>query len=407
MQDQLDNTTNLEIIEEAVVDFVINDNVCNGVVLANGNIIKSKKVIITAGTYLNSRILIGANQVAEGPDGQKTTVGISKKLHEYDFGVQRLKTGTPPRVTRDSINYDETRLEPGMAGHLAFSYGTDREISLEEQEPCWLIYTNKETHDIIHENLELSSMYGAIDDIESKGPRYCPSIDDKVHRFSEKDRHQLFLEPESRLLDTIYIQGFSSSMPIDVQEKMIRSLPGLKDCKITKYAYAIEYDAIDARKLKPTLESKEVANLYFAGQVNGTSGYEEADEELVLRRDESYIGVLIDDLVTKGTDEPYRLLTSRAEHRLLLRHDNADIRLKDYAVKYKTISNEEIEIYKEKKIKIDELINILKESRFTPKSEINNELDVKLTGGTSAYELLKRPSVKIDLICKSIGLDYH
>ncbi len=267
-------------------------------------------------------------------------------------------------------------------------------------------------------------MYGAIKDIESKGPRYCPSIDDKVYRFQDKDRHQLFLEPESRELNSIYLQGLSSSLPIDIQDKVIRSIPGLKNCEIIKYAYAIEYDSIDPLQLFASLETKLIKNLFSAGQINGTSGYEEAagqglmaginaalkvdgKEPLILRRDEAYIGVLIDDLVTKGTKEPYRLLTSRAEHRLLLRHDNADIRLRKYGISVGLLSGTETKDYYNKVEATDELLKSLHETRFTPKSKINEILSSKLTGGISAYELLRRPEVKVSHLLNYIDGNYN
>ncbi len=267
-------------------------------------------------------------------------------------------------------------------------------------------------------------MYGGIADIESTGPRYCPSIDDKVFRFQDKERHQLFLEPEARSLNTIYLQGLSSSLPVNIQDKVIRTIPGLENSEVVKYAYAIEYDALNPLQLNPSLETKLVKNLFTAGQINGTSGYEEAAGQgliaginavrkiegikpLILRRDEAYIGVLIDDLVTKGTKEPYRLLTSRAEHRLLLRHDNADVRLRKYGIESNLLAEEEIEHFTNKVKEISELTSKLNEVRFTPKSDINEVLDSKLKGGISAYELLKRPKVKLKDILPYIDGNYN
>ena len=288
-----------------------------------------------------------------------------------------LKTGTPPRIAKNSVDFSKMKLEPGDNIKRWFSFDYKNDYSISEQQPCYLIYTNNETHKLINENLTKSSMYGGLNDIKGIGPRYCPSIEDKIVRFKDKERHQLFLEPESLYYDDIYLQGFSTSMPYDVQELMVHSLHGLEHAIIKKYAYAIEYDAINPLQLKPSLETKVINNLFTAGQINGTSGYEEAAGQgliaginaglkiqgknpLILKRNESYIGVLIDDLVTKGTKEPYRLLTSRAEYRLLLRHDNADLRLRRYGYEAGTISKEQIEVLDKKIADINELSDYLK-----------------------------------------------
>ncbi|HAD23858.1 MAG TPA: tRNA uridine-5-carboxymethylaminomethyl(34) synthesis enzyme MnmG, partial [Kandleria vitulina] len=345
MQKVLKEQENLDIVEAMVEDLIIENQECKGVILEDGTRYESHTVVLTTGTYLKAEILVGDTKTPSGPDNERYSKFLSSKLKDYGFRIQRLKTGTPPRVAADSIDYSKTEVQPGTDDELAFSYETDTFMPVEKQDTCWLTYTNEETHKLIRDNLDKSSMYSGI--VKGIGPRYCPSIEDKVVKFADKKRHQIFLEPESREMNSIYVQGFSTSMPHDIQEKMVRTLPGLENCVILKYAYAIEYDAIDPLQLWPSLETKVIKNLFTAGQINGTSGYEEAagqgivaginaakkvdgKEPMILRRDEAYIGVLIDDLVTKGTKEPYRMLTSRAEYRLLLRHDNADERLRKY-----------------------------------------------------------------------------
>ena len=315
----LESTENLEIKEGMVEKLLVENNKIKGVELADGTQILSDAVILTTGTYLRSVILIGADKTPGGPHGEKESKHLSNHLKELGFKILRLKTGTPQRIDKNSIDYSKASLEPGDPQPRTFSFDNELYYEVDKQVPCHLIYTTEETHNIIREHLEESSMYGG--HVEGVGPRYCPSIEDKIVRFGEKERHQLFLEPESIYYDDIYIQGFSTSMPHYVQDMMVRSLPGLENAKILKYAYAIEYDAIDSRQLKRSLETKLIENLYTAGQINGTSGYEEAagqgliaginaalklegKEPLILKRNESYIGVLIDDLVTKGERDP-------------------------------------------------------------------------------------------------------
>lgn len=420
-------TANLDIKEAIVEDLIVDNNIVKGVVLENGEKIESQCVILTTGTYLKADILVGDTRTRQGPHGEKPSNHLSDKLRDYGFNVIRLKTGTPQRIAKDSIDYSKAKKEEGDKKYLTFSYDMKPQYKIEEQVPCYLIYTTDETKKIILDNLNKSSMYGGLNDIKGVGPRYCPSIEDKMVRFKDKEKHQLFLEPESLYYDDIYIQGFSTSMPRDIQEKMVHSLPGLEHAKILKYAYAIEYDAIDAKQLKQSLETKVIENLFTAGQINGTSGYEEAacqglmaginaslklegKEPLILKRNEAYIGVLIDDLVTKGIIDPYRLLTSRAEYRLLLRNDNADLRLTDYGYKVGLISEDRYKRFNDKKEKIKELEKVLKENKITPTEETNKYLEsintTILKDGINLYDFLKRPEITFEHLEHFIKLDY-
>lgn len=422
---------NLDIKESLVEDLMVEDNKIKGVILEDGTKIEADVVVLTTGTYLRGMILVGADKTPGGPHGERDSKFLSTKLKELGFNILRLKTGTPPRVDKSTIDYEKTSKEAGDDRVLTFSYDNKAYYDYKDQTPCHLIYTNDKTHQIIKDHLKESSMYGGY--VEGIGPRYCPSIEDKVVRFSDKERHQLFLEPESNIEDdetygnTIYIQGFSTSMPENIQEEMVHSLQGLEHAKIIKYAYAIEYDAIDSKQLKQSLETKIVDGLYTAGQINGTSGYEEAagqgliaginaalklegKDPLILKRNESYIGVLIDDLVTKGVKDPYRLLTSRAEYRLLLRHDNADIRLRDYGHQVGLIDDNIYQKFLLKKENIEKVYTILKEERITPKGDVNEYLksvsSSPLKDGISLYDLLKRPEISIEDIKHFITLDY-
>ena len=409
----LNNQDKLEIKEAFVDDLIVENRKVLGVILENGEKIYSKATILTTGTYLKADILVGDKRNPGGPHGEKESKNLSNNLKKLGITIQRLKTGTPQRIDRNTIDYTKLSREDGDDELRSFSFDYDPIYKIEDQEPCYLTYTNLKTHEIIRKNLTKSSMYGGY--VEGIGPRYCPSIEDKVVRFADKDRHQLFLEPESRFYDDIYLQGFSTSMPYDIQEEMVHSLPGLEHAKIIKYAYAIEYDAIDPLDMKKNLESKIVENLFTAGQINGTSGYEEAasqglmaginaclkiegKEPFILGRDEAYIGVLIDDLTTRGTKEPYRMLTSRAEYRLLLRHDNADIRLRDYGYKYGLVNEEKYYKFKEKINKIDELLKYLKNNKIvTTENKLLKELGTStINDGITLYDLLKRPEITIE-----------
>lgn len=412
MQKVLKEQENLDIVEAMVEDLIVEGDECKGVILADGTRYESHTTILTTGTYLKAEVLVGHSKTPSGPDKQKESLYLSSKLKNYGFRIQRLKTGTPPRVEINSIDYSKTTVQPGTDAKLSFSYETTHFTPVEDQTVCYLTYTTAETHKLIRDNLDKCAMFSGL--IKGIGPRYCPSIEDKVVKFADKERHQIFLEPESKEMNTIYVQGFSTSMPHDIQEKMVHSLPGLENCTILKYAYAIEYDAIDPLQLWPSLETKVLKNLFTAGQINGTSGYEEAagqgliaginaskkvkgNKPLILKRDEAYIGVLIDDLVTKGTKEPYRMLTSRAEYRLLLRHDNADERLRKYGHDAGLVNDEVYSRYLDKMNRIHAEIERLDTIHFSPKSEINDLLEEKgstrLKEGVTARAILQRPEL--------------
>lgn len=412
MQKVLKGQENLDIVEAMVEDLIVEGDECKGVILADGTRYESRTTILTTGTYLKAEVLVGHSKTPSGPDKQKESLYLSSKLKDYGFRIQRLKTGTPPRVEINSIDYSKTTVQPGTDAKLSFSYETTHFTPVEDQTVCYLTYTTAQTHKLIRDNLDKCAMFSGL--IKGIGPRYCPSIEDKVVKFADKERHQIFLEPESKEMNTIYVQGFSTSMPHDIQEKMVHSLPGLENCTILKYAYAIEYDAIDPLQLWPSLETKVLKNLFTAGQINGTSGYEEAagqgliaginaskkvkgNKPLILKRDEAYIGVLIDDLVTKGTKEPYRMLTSRAEYRLLLRHDNADERLRKYGHDAGLVNDEVYSCYLDKMNRIHAEIERLDTIHFSPKSEINDLLEEKgstrLKEGVTARAILQRPEL--------------
>ncbi len=408
MLKHLKEQENLTIKEGMVEDLIVNEKVVYGVILNTGEKITSNIVILTTGTYLKSDILVGDTRTSSGPNGEENSKYLSDKLRDYGFDILRLKTGTPQRIDRNSIDFSKTKREDGDKEPYTFSFDNEIFYDVNNQEPCHLIYTTSETKKIILDNLHKSSMYGGLNDIKGVGPRYCPSIEDKMVRFKDKEVHQLFLEPESKYYDDIYLQGFSTSMPKDIQELMVHSLPGLEHAKIKKYAYAIEYDAIYPTQINASLETKVITNLFTAGQINGTSGYEEAacqglmaginaslklegKDALILKRNEAYIGVLIDDLVTKGTKEPYRLLTSRAEYRLLLRHDNADLRLTDYGYEAGMIDEERYNKFKRKKNDINHLLEYLK---------------TKKINGIEAYTYIRRPENTLFNIKEYLDKEY-
>ncbi len=425
MQEYLMKMPNLTIKESLVEDLIIENNIVKGIITENNEKIEGKTVVLTTGTYLCGNILVGSKNTPGGPHGERRSNYLSTKLKEYGLKIIRLKTGTPQRIKKDSIDFSVMSEEHGDSTYWTFSNDFGPNYKIEDQKSCYLLYTNEVTHQIIRENLSKSAMYGGY--ATGVGPRYCPSIEDKIVRFADKERHQLFLEPESLYYDDWYLQGFSTSMPEDVQEKMVHSLHGLENAVITKYAYAIEYDAIDPLQIKPSLENKVLENLFTAGQINGTSGYEEAagqgiiaginavlkvdnKEPLILKRSDAYIGVLIDDLVTKGTIEPYRMLTSRAEFRLILRHDNADLRLRHYAHDIGTINEEQYNRLIDKEEKIKELTKYLQENTLHLTEDVikvfeSNNINVPLTG-LNYYDLLKRPEITLKFIENFIEINY-
>ena len=421
----LNETENLDLKEAIVKELIVEDNIVKGIITEDNEKIESKAVILTTGTYLNSDIMCGHEKYKGGPHGEKNSLFLSKNLEENGIKLIRLKTGTPPRILKSSINFNEVKEELGDDEELTFSNFYPATYDIKKQVPCYLTYTNAETHKIIMDNLDKCALYSGM--IKGVGPRYCPSIEDKVVKFNDKERHQIFLEPERSDDIEYYVGGFSTTMPHEIQEKLLKTMDGLHNVVITKYGYAIEYDAIDPLQLKLTLENKVIENLYTAGQINGTSGYEEAaaqgliaginaslkikgKEPFILKRNEAYIGVLIDDLINKGITEPYRLLTSRAEFRLLLRHDNAMIRLTEYGRKVGLINDEKYDIYLKTIKEIKELNKYLEEEYLTPTSKVNIFLEsIKsspIYGKISLKDLIKRPEIDIFELLDFIGYKY-
>lgn len=419
MKKTLENTENLTLRQAMVERLIVEEGICKGVVTKTEAEYYADAVVITTGTYLRGKIIIGELEYESGPNNMQPSVNLSYALQDLGFEIVRFKTGTPPRVNRNTIDYSVTEIQPGDEEPRAFSYETTEFNT--NQLPCWLTYTSPETHEIIQENLHRSPMYSGA--IEGTGARYCPSIEDKIVRFNDKPRHQIFLEPEGRETEEVYVQGLSTSLPEDVQRKLIWSVPGLEKAEFMRAGYAIEYDAIVPTQLWPSLETKKVERLFTAGQLNGTSGYEEAaaqgiiaginavrkiqgKEPFVLARSDAYIGVLIDDLVTKGTNEPYRLLTSRAEYRLLLRHDNCDLRLTEKGYKLGLISEERYERFQKKKEKIEAEIKRLHSVVVKPNKETNDILEANgvktITDGVKASDLLKRPEVTYEILAKIV-----
>jgi tRNA uridine 5-carboxymethylaminomethyl modification enzyme len=413
MKKTLEETENLDLKQGIVEELLIEDDTIQGVISNTGAIYRADSVILTTGTSARGEIIIGELKYSSGPENTLPSIKLQENLEELGFQIERFKTGTPPRIHKDSIDYSQTQEQPGDAepNHFSFETPDENYLPLEDQYSCWLTYTNVDTHETILDNIDRAPMFTGI--IDGVGARYCPSIEDKVVRFADRNRHQIFLEPESANTDEIYVQGLNTSLPEDVQQKVLQSVKGLENAKMMRTGYAIEYDVIAPHQLRPTLESKRVKGLFTAGQTNGTSGYEEAagqglmaginaalrnqgKDPFVMKRNESYIGVMIDDLVTKGTTEPYRLLTSRAEYRLLLRHDNADFRLTDYGYDFGLISEERYAQFNEKRDQTEAELERLKTVRIKP-SQVVEYLEEKdepqLKDGILAYDFMRRPYV--------------
>ena len=426
MKRVLEEEENLQIRQAMVEELIIEDGEVKGVITQVGAIYRAAAVILTTGTFLRGEIILGDLKYSSGPNNQQPSIRLADNLKELGFDMVRFKTGTPPRVNSRTIDYSKTEIQPGDDVPRAFSFETTEYIM--DQLPCWLTYTSEKTHQIINDNLHLAPMFSGI--IKGTGPRYCPSIEDKITRFADKPRHQIFLEPEGRDTQEVYVQGFSTSLPEHVQRQMVNSIPGLENAEIMRSGYAIEYDAIVPTQLWPTLETKMIKGLYTAGQLNGTSGYEEAagqglmagmnaslkvqgKEEVILSRSDAYIGVLIDDLVTKGTNEPYRLLTSRAEYRLLLRHDNADLRLTDIGYKVGLISSQRYAKFQEKRQQIENEIARLREIIVKPNEKTQEVIrsvgGTELKDGIRASDLVKRTEMTYDLVAsliEPVGMDF-
>lgn len=415
MKRLLEEEQNLQIRQAMVEELIVEDGQVKGVITQVGAIYRADAVVLTTGTFLRGEIIIGDLKYSSGPNNQQPSIKLADNLLELGFNMVRFKTGTPPRVNSRTIDYSKTEIQPGDDEPRAFSFETTEYIT--DQLPCWLTYTSENTHDIINANLHLSPMFSGM--IKGTGPRYCPSIEDKITRFADKPRHQIFLEPEGRDTQEVYVQGFSTSLPEHVQRKMVASIPGLENAEIMRAGYAIEYDAIVPTQLWPTLETKTIQGLYTAGQLNGTSGYEEAagqglmagmnaglkvqgKEEVILSRSDAYIGVLIDDLVTKGTNEPYRLLTSRAEYRLLLRHDNADLRLTEVGHKVGLISDERYARFEKKRQQIEDEIARLRDIIVKPNEKTQETVrsvgGAELKDGIRASDFVKRTEMTYDLV---------
>ena len=424
MKETIEKQPNLDLRQATVDQLIVEDGVCKGVITNTGARYHAKTVVLTVGTAARGKIIIGELQYESGPNNSKSAVKLSENLESLGFDLERFKTGTPPRINGNTIHYDETEEQPGdkAVHHFSFDTPDDHYLSLSEQISCWLTYTNPGTHKLIRDNLDRAPMFSGV--IKGVGPRYCPSIEDKIVRFADKSRHQIFLEPEGRDTDEWYVDGLSTSMPEEIQQKILHSVKGLEDAQLMRPGYAIEYDVVAPYQLHPTLETKLVKNLYTAGQTNGTSGYEEAagqgliaginaglralgKKPFVLKRSDAYIGVMIDDLVTKGTKEPYRLLTSRSEYRLILRHDNADFRLMGKGHEIGLVSDERYAKMQKKEEQVQNEIARLKNEKLKPNNDEVNQFieahgDNRLKDAITAADFIKRPYVDYETLMKFI-----
>ncbi|HFH9467649.1 TPA: tRNA uridine-5-carboxymethylaminomethyl(34) synthesis enzyme MnmG [Streptococcus agalactiae] len=422
MKQTVEKQENLTLRQAMIDEILVEDGKVVGVRTATNQKFSAKSVVITTGTALRGEIILGELKYSSGPNNSLASVTLADNLRDLGLEIGRFKTGTPPRVKASSINYEETEIQPGDEQPNHFSFMSRDEDYITEQVPCWLTYTNTLSHDIINQNLHRAPMFSGI--VKGVGPRYCPSIEDKIVRFADKERHQLFLEPEGRHTEEVYVQGLSTSLPEDVQVDLLRSIKGLENAEMMRTGYAIEYDIVLPHQLRATLETKVIAGLFTAGQTNGTSGYEEAagqglvaginaalkvqgKPELILKRSDAYIGVMIDDLVTKGTLEPYRLLTSRAEYRLILRHDNADMRLTEIGYEIGLVDEERYAIFKKRQMQFENELERLDSIKLKPVSETNKriqELGFKpLTDALTAKEFMRRPQITYAVATDFVG----
>ncbi|BDD41630.1 tRNA uridine-5-carboxymethylaminomethyl(34) synthesis enzyme MnmG [Streptococcus ruminantium] len=422
MKRTVEHQDNLTLRQTMIDEILVEDGKVVGVRTATNQLFSAKAIVVTTGTALRGEIIIGDLKYSSGPNNSLASITLADNLKELGLEIGRFKTGTPPRLNARSINYEETEIQPGDEKPNHFSFLSKDDDYLQEQVPCWLTYTNEKSHEIINSNLHRAPMFSGI--VKGIGPRYCPSIEDKIVRFADKDRHQLFLEPEGRNTDEIYVQGLSTSLPEDVQQDLIHSIKGLENAQMMRTGYAIEYDIIMPHQLRATLETKKISGLFTAGQTNGTSGYEEAagqgiiaginaalkvqgKPELILKRSDGYIGVMIDDLVTKGTVEPYRLLTSRAEYRLILRHDNADMRLTEIGRQVGLVDDDRWRVFQIHKNKFDNEMKRLDSIKLKPIKEINEKVVAMgfkpLTDALTAKEFMRRPDVTYADVVAFIG----
>ncbi|HGD2777231.1 TPA: tRNA uridine-5-carboxymethylaminomethyl(34) synthesis enzyme MnmG [Streptococcus agalactiae] len=422
MKQTVEKQENLTLRQAMIDEILVEDGKVVGVRTATNQKFSAKSVVITTGTALRGEIILGELKYSSGPNNSLASVTLADNLRDLGLEIGRFKTGTPPRVKASSINYEKTEIQPGDEQPNHFSFMSRDEDYITDQVPCWLTYTNTLSHDIINQNLHRAPMFSGI--VKGVGPRYCPSIEDKIVRFADKERHQLFLEPEGRHTEEVYVQGLSTSLPEDVQVDLLRSIKGLENAEMMRTGYAIEYDIVLPHQLRATLETKVIAGLFTAGQTNGTSGYEEAagqglvaginaalkvqgKPELILKRSDAYIGVMIDDLVTKGTLEPYRLLTSRAEYRLILRHDNADMRLTEIGYEIGLVDEERYAIFKKRQMQFENELERLDSIKLKPVSETNKriqELGFKpLTDALTAKEFMRRPQITYAVATDFVG----